>query len=105
LRTDVATADATIHSEALEPTAQYLIGRWFVKVEQAKLSTEPYRDHKVEHAWANFWHGLHGLQSVSVACEDAVHFALVISNTIVRVAKMIQDELGVDVFKDPMWKP
>jgi hypothetical protein len=100
----VATLDATIRSEQLEPVAQYLIGRWFVKVEQAKLSDGPDKDYKVEHAWVNFWHGLHGLQSVGVACEEAVHFGLVISNMIVRVAGMIQDELGVDVFNDPMWK-
>ena len=59
----------------------------------------------MEHAWGNFWHGLHGLQSVSVACEDAVHFGLVISNTIVQVAKLIRDDLGVDPFQHPMWKP
>lgn len=102
---DIATVDATIRSEELEPVAQYLIGRWFAKVEKAKLSTGPYRDHEVEHAWANFWHGLHGLQSVSVACEEAVHFGLVMSNTIVKVAGLIKNELGIEPMTHPNWKP
>lgn len=101
---DIATVDTTIHSGRLEPVAEYLIGRWFAKVEQAKLSTGPYRDQEVEDAWGNFWFGLHGLQRVSVACPEAVHFALALSNMIVKVAPMIKAELGIDPMRDPNWK-
>lgn len=93
--------DSTIVSEALEPFAEYLIGRWFAKCEEAKKSGDGYA---LEDAWQNFWFGLHGLQSVSVACPEAVHFAMFMSNVIVRVAGMIEKELSVRPMEHPAWK-
>jgi hypothetical protein len=98
---DIASADATIRSEELEPVGQYLIGRWFAKVEQARLSGDACA---FEEAYGNFWMGLDGLQRVSVACPEAVHFGLALSNHIVQVAGAIRRDLGINPMTHRDWK-
>ncbi len=89
--------DATIRSEELEPTFAYLVGRWFAKCQAAHDRGD--RDDLAD-ACAYFWQGIIGLRKVCFACPEARHAGLAVSNHERQVAKMIQDWLGIDPYKE-----
>jgi hypothetical protein len=111
--------ETTIVSEAVEPTAAYLVGRWYAKCEKARKRTEELtaKEESGENlTWdefseaerflkecRNFWWGVRALNRVSIACEEAVHFALACGNVMGDVARYIEEHLGIDPLTDKEW--
>ena len=117
---DFRTSDTKlieIQSEALEPTAQYLLSRWFhncqitlsVKKEiEAKCNSDKremtFEEHlDSERFWSecsNMWFGLAALTKLSIACKGAHHFAIALQNEKSKVADYIKEHLGFDPILD-----
>lgn len=111
--------ETTIVSEAVEPTAAYLVGRWYAKCEKARKRSEelkakedggeyltPHEFLESERFWRecrNFWWGVRALNRVSIACEEAVHFALACGNVMRDVARYIEEHLGINPLTDKEW--
>lgn len=85
--------DSTIRSEAIEPVATYLIARWWAKCEEAKKSE---KGGDLENALVTFWHGVRALNRVAIACTEAKHFSIAISNEMRRVALYIEECIGIN---------
>jgi hypothetical protein len=116
---DVTEMDTTIVSEAIEPTAGYLIGRWWAKCEKARKRRDELNAKReagnhltweealeVERFWKecrNFWWGVRALNRVSIACEEAIHFSLAMGSVMRDTADYIERYLGVDPMNDKEW--
>jgi hypothetical protein len=104
-------------SEMIEPTAAYLLGRWFHNCEVARKlkekiekrcedeNREPnFREHLDSEAFydqcSHMWWGLQQLNSLSIVTRGAVHFNLAISNEMRRVSRYIEEHLGFDPILD-----
>lgn len=104
-------------SEALEPTAQHCIGRWFhncelslsvkkeieakCKAEKRDMTFHEYLDSEV--FWSNcstMWFGLVALTKLSIACDGAIHYCIALQNEKSKIAKYIDKHLGFDPILD-----
>jgi hypothetical protein len=90
-----------IISETLEPTAAFLIGRMFARFQEAKKTGDR---HHIESALMRMWWVVKGLNEIAIGVSTATHFTIAASNDMRRVAVLIDEELDVDPFNDPMWK-
>ena len=88
----------TIASEEVEPTAALVVGRLYARVQAAPEGPER------ESAWASLWWAVNALSSLSVAIGTATHFSVACNNHVAAVARMIENELGIDPFEHPMWQ-
>jgi len=111
--------ETTIVSEAVEPTAAYLVGRWYAKCEKARKREAElkkkreageilnWRESLEADAFysecQNFWWGVRALNRVSIACKEAVHFSIACGNVMRDVANYIEKYLGIDPFKEKEW--
>jgi hypothetical protein len=106
-----------INSEDIELFAGLLLGKWFARCEQAgkvkdnivaKCKAEKRDMTFHEHLDAdvfykeceNMWFGLKGLTRVSIACKDAAHFSVALSNEKSKIANYIEKYLGFDPILD-----
>lgn len=108
--------ETTIVSEAIEPTAAYLVGRWFAKCEKARKRRDELqkkRESGQHLTWQesleadsfysecrNFWWGIKALNRVSIACQEAIHFSLACGNVMMDVSKYIEEHLGIDPMRE-----
>ena len=73
--------------------AEYLIGRWWAKCEAQKAKYGNHNSRFIDEC-ENFWFGIRALQSLSIACVEAVHFALAMNTNAQRADRYIEKELG-----------
>ena len=107
----VDTELVKIQSEMIEPVAGQLIGRWFNRCQMAlevkNTIDKKVKDENREHTFhehldcemfwkecSNMWWGVRALNKMGIACKDATHFNIAISNEMSKIADYIEDKLG-----------
>lgn len=89
------TDSMKIHSEVVEPTMAYIIGRLFIQCEQVRET-----DHnEFFNRCQNFWYGVSKINDLATAC-NASHFSMTARNELQRVADYIKKYLDIDPILD-----
>jgi len=86
-------SDGKIVSEAIEPFACYLIGKWFAKCELARQAG---KNIELEDALQKLWFGVRAINRVAICCPEAVHFSIAANNETRRVASYIEECIGIN---------
>lgn len=87
--------DLKFHSEALEPTICHLIGKWYAQSQWMKQTYGPHSAAYVD-SMEHWWWGMRSLSSLMIACKDATHASIVLSNHMQDVKRMIEKELDIE---------
>ena len=85
--------DHTVHREAIEPTAAYLVSRWWAKCESAPDEIA------LKDACQTYWFGVRTLSRLSCLTPEARHFGVVMTNEVRRAAHYIEEKIGLNPFK------
>lgn len=113
----VDTELTKIPSEMLEPFARQIISRWWDRCQTAlEVKTtidKKVKDEEREHTFhehldcekfykecSNMWWGLKALSKIGIACPDAVHFNIALSNEMSNISNYIKKHLGFDPILD-----
>ena len=108
-----------IPSEAIEPFAQYMIGRLFDRCEKARkvrdslkaktdkemngLTFNEAMDYeKFSSLCADLWYGVQHLSGLGTVARTCTHFTIAMGNHMSLIARYIEEHLGINPFKE--WK-
>lgn len=83
-----------VQSEALEPTFCHLIGKWFAQSQYMKETYGPHSAAYVD-SLQNWWWGMRALSRVMIACPNACHAQVALSNEMQAIKQAIEGELDI----------
>ena len=83
-----------IHSEMIEPTMAYIIGRLFAQCEHVKDDPNEFFS-----KCQNFWYAMRKINNLA-GTLDTPHFSIAAGNELQRVADYIKENLGIDPILD-----
>lgn len=96
-------------SEDIEPMMASIVGTMFKRCEDAKATGDKFN---IEHACANFWWAMLGVQHLAVALANDrtdrtafCHFSIASQNEMRRCRDYIIDACGVDPQNNREWNP
>jgi hypothetical protein len=87
--------DLQFTSEALEPAFTHMIGKWYA---QSQWMKKTYGLHSAAYvdSMQNWWWGMRAMSRLMIACPDATHAAVALSNHMQDIKKMIEKELDIE---------
>ncbi len=103
-------------SATIEPFATRIIGlaaSHFAALKAQEKETGDKSDRfEMESALMHLWWAVKGLDHIAIALRggrshddsSGLHFSMACMNEQTKIARLIKEELGVDVFNDPRWK-
>lgn len=84
------------HSEALEPTFQHLIGKWYARSQHMK-QTQGAQSAAYVDSLEEWWWGMKSLSRLMIVCPEATHATIALQNHMHEIKRLIEHEIGIEI--------